>query len=100
MKKIKDYESSLMYKFVMSQIEDGKIDSAFSYLIPKPPTKKDTKTFSLIEILKDAYGQGNQTEEFIETLKGAVRMYFQEMCDEGLIHQTGKKRIAQIKKSS
>ncbi len=99
MKKVKVYETSLMYKHIMHEVSKKDFDSVFSYLIPKSPAKKMTNTFSLIEILKDAYNQGIQTEEFVETLKGAIRMHFQEMCDEGLIHQTGKKRVTQIRKS-
>ncbi|MBP6904816.1 MAG: hypothetical protein KBB91_02045 [Candidatus Pacebacteria bacterium] len=93
--KVKQYESSIMYRNIISTIEDGDLKQALEYLTV-PPTKKQTSTISLIEILKQAHEEGINSEEFVETLKGAVRMYYQEMCDEGLIQQSTLKDITGI----
>lgn len=79
-------------------IDRGEIKEVFENMTI-PSTKKHTKTISLLEILKQAYEEENaDSKEFIETLRGAVRMYFQEMCDEGLIHQSTIKNITGIGK--
>ncbi|MBP6856680.1 MAG: hypothetical protein KBC42_00245 [Candidatus Pacebacteria bacterium] len=95
-KKIKQYEKSIMYRTVIGSICDGKIAEAFSFLAI-PTTKKESTTVSLIEILKQAFEQGAVSDEFTETLQGVVRMYFQELCDEGLINQFKFGNITEIK---